>query len=144
MRTVLLSKSDQIKAASIAAFVGDQSPAHVQATAQRLFRAVPLDRVRKKDIVHNTRDRELFETTVPAALGDVDAFVSYSWHDNSHLQWKHLQAFRTDFKRVHGREPLVWIDKYCLDQHDPKDGLMCLPVFLGQQFFLMLVFPSCS
>ena len=26
---------------------------------------------------------------------------------------------------------MVWIDKYCLDQENLKEGLMCLPVFLA-------------
>ena len=76
-------------------------------------------------------DPQLFRKTVDAKLGTVDAFVSHSWHDNSGLKWAQLQKYREDFKQSQGREPLVWIDKYCLDQENMKEGLMCLPVFLA-------------
>ena len=78
-----------------------------------------------------TRSRLLQHTTA-AKLGLVDAFLSHSWHDDSELKWDQLQAYREDFKQANnGQEPLVWIDKYCLDQNNLKEGLMCLPVFLA-------------
>merc|ERR1712137_224396 len=30
-----------------------------------------------------------------------------------------------------GREPIVWIDKYCIDQTQVAEDLLCLPVFLA-------------
>ena len=42
-----------------------------------------------------------------------------------------MQAWREEFKKEHGRELLLWIDKYCIDQNNLADGLMCLPVFLA-------------
>ena len=29
------------------------------------------------------------------------------------------------------REPVVWMDKFCIDQTSIADSLMCLPVFLA-------------
>ena len=80
----------------------------------------------------NEPDPLLYLKSVEASLGEVDAFVSHSWHDDCDLKWEQLQAYREEFKRANnGREPLVWIDKCCLNQHDIKEGLMCLPVFLA-------------
>merc|ERR1712232_615075 len=31
----------------------------------------------------------------------------------------------------HNREPCVWLDKQCLDQHNIESDLRCLPVFLN-------------
>ena len=132
IRTFLLSRIEHGTAASVAGFLGGHSPDHVQGTAKKLFCGVPLDKVVKADMARSEPDPTLIQKTVPATLGQVDAFLSHSWHDDSELKWDQLQAYREDFKQANnGQEPLVWIDKYCLDQNNLKEGLMCLPVFLA-------------
>ena len=132
VRTFLLSKMEHGTAASVAGFLGGHSPDHVQATAKELFRGVTLDQVQKDEMAKSEPDSMLMQKTVPATLGEVDAFLSHSWHDDCDMKWDQLQTFRQDFKEAHGgREPMVWIDKYCLDQENLKEGLMCLPVFLA-------------
>ena len=44
-----------------------------------------------------------------------------------------VQHFVKEFKKKHKREPIVWFDKYCIDQNSLAEGLMCLPVFLGKR-----------
>merc|ERR1712151_995124 len=64
--------------------------------------------------------------------GQVDAFVSHSWHDEADSKWKLLQQWRGEFRqRNQGREPKLWIDKYCIDQKNIEDSLACLPVYLA-------------
>jgi hypothetical protein len=132
LRSFLLSRIEHGTAASVAGFLGGRSPEHIQNTAKHLFKGVTLDLVKKEAMGKSSPDPLLIEKTVPATLGQVDAFVSHSWHDDSDLKWEQLQIYRTDFKKANsGREPLVWIDKYCIDQSKLADGLMCLPVFLA-------------
>ena len=132
LRTFLLSRIEHGTAASVAGFLGGHSPEHIQNTAKHLFKGVTLDLVEKEAMAKSSPDPLLFEKTIPATLGQVDAFVSHSWHDDSDLKWEQLQLYRADFKKANGgREPLVWIDKYCIDQNNLADGLMCLPVFLA-------------
>jgi len=77
--------------------------------------------------------------TVPCALGHADAFVSHSWFDNSHDKFSELQAWAAEFRREQGREPLVWIDRFCVDQSNIIETLQCLPVYLaGCDTFLAL------
>merc|ERR1712039_781245 len=45
-------------------------------------------------------------------------------------KWEALQSWRNDFKAKRGREPKLWIDKYCIDQNNIVDSLLCLPVYL--------------
>ena len=132
VRTFLLSRIEHGTAVSVAGFLGGKSSEHIHSTAKRLFRGVTLDMVEKEAMASSTPDPLLLEKTVPAMLGQVDAFLSHSWHDDSELKWEQLQIYREEFKQANGgREPLVWIDKYCLDQNNLTDGLMCLPVFLA-------------
>jgi hypothetical protein len=63
--------------------------------------------------------------------GHVDAFVSHSWSDDLDAEWASLQTWRAEFKRSHGREPLLWIDGFCLEQDDPAANLACVPLFLS-------------
>lgn len=59
-----------------------------------------------------------------------DCFVSHSWHDDFNEKWDVLVEVRRRFIDDHGREPIFWIDKYCIDQTNPKEGIKYLPVFL--------------
>ena len=132
VRTFRLSRIEHGTAVSVAGFLGGKSSEHIHSTAKRLFRGVTLDMVEKEAMASSTPDPLLLEETVPATLGQVDAFLSHSWHEDSELKWEQLQIYREEFKQANGgREPLVWIDKYCLDQNNLTDGLMCLPVFLA-------------
>merc|ERR1712232_860328 len=75
---------------------------------------------------------ELASLTEKGKLGHIDAFVSHSWHDNPQIKWRVLQEWRAEFKRTHeGREPKLWIDKYCVDQNNIDESLACLPVYLA-------------
>ena len=84
-------------------------------------------------------DPSLYKLTFPVTLGLVDAFVTHSWQDNPQMKWAQIQYFRDEFRKAHGREAIVWIDKYCINQDSQdsvKEGLMCLPVFLGKRDFI--------
>jgi len=67
----------------------------------------------------------------PAQFNQVDAFLSHSWSDDASAKWLAICDWRRNFRAVHGREPVVWFDKCCLDQTQIADHLACLPVFLA-------------
>merc|ERR1712137_929224 len=46
-------------------------------------------------------------------------------------KWKEMQKWRREFIMTNGREPLVWIDKYCINQQQIEQSLACLPVYLA-------------
>ena len=76
------------------------------------FRSISLGLVTEQDMAGNAPDPALAARTQPATFGQVDAFLTYSWSDDSGLKWQQLQQWRTAFKAKHnGREPLMWIDK---------------------------------
>merc|ERR1712050_784447 len=56
--------------------------------------------------------------------------LSHSWHDDASAKSEALQAWRGGFAAQHGREPVVWFDKCCIDQTRLDVDLRCLPVFL--------------
>lgn len=139
LRTWLLSKREHGTAASIAGFLEGHSPAFVHATARKSFRGVRLDMVEKEAMQSPVPDPSLYKLTFPVTLGLVDAFVTHSWQDNPQMKWAQIQYFRDEFRKAHGREAIVWIDKYCINQDSQdsvKEGLMCLPVFLGKRDFI--------
>merc|ERR1719502_1885445 len=58
--------------------------------------------------------------------------MSHSWHDNADEKWQTLQSWLHAFKKQNdGAEPTLWIDKYCIDQNNIADSLLCLPIFLS-------------
>merc|ERR1712048_598070 len=83
------------------------------------------------DIQDNKPNPALFVKTSAACPGKCDAFVSHSWHDNPHAKWSALEEWKNEFAQWHGREPIVWFDKCCIDQNHIKVDLRCLPVFLS-------------
>ena len=66
-----------------------------------------------------------------AQAGEVDAYISHSWHDAIDEKWAALQSWRERFKRQYDREPRVWLDKCCIGEYDTDISLMCLPIHLA-------------
>lgn len=118
-------------ATAVAALIGAMDPAVVQATAREHFRCIRLDLLKQADLLDNEPDPALFERSKPAQVGEVDAFVSHSWHDDARDKFSALQAWGDEFRAAHGRWPTVWLDKACIDQANLVDDLVCLPVFLA-------------
>ena len=95
-------------AISVAGFLAGESSDNVQSIARKLFRAITLERVLKKDMANASPDPELIKMTTPATLGTVDAFLSHSWQDDSDLKWEQLQAWGEEFRRTHGGGGSRW------------------------------------
>ena len=89
----------------------------------------------------------LRELTVPARLGEVAAFVSYSWRDDADsqyaqiLQWKDTEECQP--RTFEQPDPMIWIDRACIDTSDIVLSLGCLPVFLaGCKKLIVLAGPT--
>merc|ERR1712187_408182 len=89
----------------------------------------------------NTSIPELQSLTERPSLGAVTAFLSHSWRDDPVGKWNEIQQWREDFKHRHaGREPTLWIDKFCIDQANITESLQVLPVYLaGCQRLLVIL-----
>ena len=59
-----------------------------------------------------------------------DYFVSHSWHDPIEFKWRAMCSVASRFKVLHGREPVFWIDKFCMDQEAVEETLQYLPIFI--------------
>mmetsp|Transcript_52050 Transcript_52050/g.122163 ORF Transcript_52050/g.122163 Transcript_52050/m.122163 type:complete len:583 (+) Transcript_52050:101-1849(+) len=108
---------------------------------QSNFRAVPADKVLLQHFLLHPAQHELghlYSLSEPAQFGFVDAFISYSWADQAESQWYAIQHWRDAFKQAHNREPLLWIDRYCLHSTEAEASAM-MPVFIaGCQNFVSL------
>eukprot|EP00928_Gymnodinium_smaydae_P072513 TRINITY_DN55865_c0_g1_i1.p1 TRINITY_DN55865_c0_g1~~TRINITY_DN55865_c0_g1_i1.p1 ORF type:complete len:541 (+),score=103.33 TRINITY_DN55865_c0_g1_i1:40-1623(+) len=131
-------------AASIASAIGSSDVEAVIQRAKSRCRAVPLDSVSRELFFSNQpMDMESFKRCgLPIRLGEIDAFISHSWHDDPDAKWEALQAWRQDFKKRHGREPHCWIDKFCIDQANIMEDLTCLPVYLAGSRSLVILHGS--
>lgn len=118
-------------AAAIAALIGSKSIHDVQQTAQQMFRYITLDVLTREMMAENTPNPEFYKLSTLGRFGDVDAFLSHSWHDDAASKWTSLQEWRRDFVARKRREPRVWVDKFCIDQKNIEANLTCLPVFLA-------------
>merc|ERR1712070_1065290 len=110
----------------------------VHATAKRLFRCIDFSTLTKEMMATNKPDPELYKLSRPARLGEVDCFLSHSWSDDPESKWAAMVAWRDEFHKVFGREPTLWIDKFCIDQTNIADNLRCLPVFLSGCTYLVV------
>lgn len=117
-------------AASVAGMLGDSSPDEVIHKSGKRFRCVFPEQLRFEDMQAKDPDPSLYELSAPTDLGFCDAFVSHSWSDDATAKWIALQEWCATFREQHGREPSLWIDKFCINQADIDTDLQCLPVFL--------------
>lgn len=70
------------------------------------------------------------DVSFPCGFGDIDIFVSHSWHDDPDEKIFCLRRVAREFAAEHGREPVMWIDKWCIDQENIGEILRFLPIFL--------------
>jgi hypothetical protein len=145
----------QLVAAAVAAAIGDKPIEEVTSIAAERLRSVRLDKITKEimmgsalskldnsESVHMSR---LYQLSEPATFGEIDAFISHSWHEDGAKKWIALQEWREEFKSTHNREPWVWFDVCCLDQLNIDECLMCLPVHLAaSRQILVLAGPKYS
>jgi len=127
-------------ATGVAALLGGLSMPEILSQARARFRCIDLSEVHEADIADNRPNAALFLKSRATALGACDAFISHSWHDDPGLKWKALQSWRAKFVAQHGREPLVWIDKCCLDQTNLDLDVRCLPIFMSGCNQLVVLF----
>jgi len=73
---------------------------------------------------------ETHQLATPCKSGDIDWFISHSWHDDPRAKFQCLQEEANAFKRLRGRWPVLWLDKVCIDQANIRQSLKCLPVYL--------------
>ena len=124
--------------------MGGRNPEQVLAKAKAAFRSVPFSALTRESMAESAPNPALYALSSQAQLGDINAFLSHSWKDPSEEKWAALEKWAAEFQRTHGgREPTLWIDKFCINQEEIRDSLMCLPVYLaGCQKMLVAVGPT--
>jgi hypothetical protein len=144
VQAALNRRGPEVNVASlIAGFLGGSSDEDgVRKDSKRFFRYVLLSDLTLEDMVAataGTRSQDVFRRSQPALLGEIDAFVSHSWHDDPRAKWEALQTWCKDFCQMHGREPKLWLDFCCIDQSNIEANLRCLPVYLSGCRALLIV-----
>eukprot|EP00929_Paragymnodinium_shiwhaense_P021778 TRINITY_DN14111_c0_g1_i2.p1 TRINITY_DN14111_c0_g1~~TRINITY_DN14111_c0_g1_i2.p1 ORF type:complete len:768 (-),score=67.45 TRINITY_DN14111_c0_g1_i2:292-2595(-) len=124
---------------SVAALFGGADPEQILQRAVERFRCVSWETLRRHPylvISEGPLDgkctaQDLYSLSEPCKLSGCDAFFSHSWHDDPWEKWERLTEWCTEFQSVHGRAPLLWFDKVCIDQANIESDLRCLPIFLA-------------
>ena len=139
-------------AAVVASIVGGISSREALRRAHQSFAAIPFGSLTLSDFGGTTlvdddqnqsQRKSLSSRTSVMRLGEVDAFLSHSWHDPVDARWAMLSSWAAAFEQKHGRTPTLWFDKACIDQANINESLACLPVYLsGCQSLLVLAGPT--
>jgi len=133
----LAAQSEAKAAAAVAGLVGGRSASAALQHGRDTFRGLPFSGLSENDFT-SSADTGLHAKTRKVDLGDVHAFLSHSWHDEAAPKWSVLAAWGA--KR---QEPLLWLDKACIDQQRIDESLAALPVYLsGCQDLLVIVGPT--
>ena len=109
--------------------------AHLQQALTRL-RGVRLSSVRDADFDPGSRQRDptisrrAAEAAFAVPFGGIDYFVSHSWSDDVSQKVRTLRTVARRFTSRHGREPVFWIDAWCIDQSDISASVRYVPIFL--------------
>jgi hypothetical protein len=143
-QAVLSRRGHEVNVASlIAGFLGGSADEEgVLKDSKRFFRFIYLSDLTFEDMLgatSGTRSQDVFLRSQPAHLGEIDAFVSHSWHDDARAKWDILEAWCKNFSKKHGRQPKLWLDFCCIDQNNIEASLRCLPVYLSGCRALLVV-----
>ena len=138
------SNSEEQEAAMVAALIGGTDPATAYTVAIKKFRGLNVSEVQLDDL-DSSKDTGMHARTQRQSLGEVDAFVSHSWADDGSDKHKMLTEWGGALKEETGNEPVIWLDKACIDQANIEENLLALPVYLsGCKNLLVLNGPSYS
>ena len=119
------------RAAGIAALVGKTDAAKTLALARRNFRGIRFTDLSAEHFRSNA-DTGLHAKATRYRLGEIDAFLSHSWHDDPAAKWRVLERWAKEFDARHRRSPSLWLDKASIRQEqDIAAQLACLPVWLS-------------
>ena len=133
----LACKGEAKAAAAVAGLVGGRSPEAALRHGTDTFRGLPLASLSLTDL-STSGDTGLHTKTKKAQLGDVHAFLSHSWHDDAAAKWQALEGWGASLS-----EPMLWLDKACIDQQKIDESLAALPVYLsGCQALLVVAGPT--
>ena len=107
---------EEKEAATVAALIGGTDAGSAYKMATDNFRAIPLCQITKADLKSNA-DTNMAEKTEAVAFGDVAAFITHSWQDPGDQKFEALQEWGDEYREKNGgKEPLVWLDKACVNQ----------------------------
>ena len=107
-----------VLAGTMATMVGvDVSYREVMTTALKNYRGVSMADVTWDEFKEQKPNPKCFAKSQAVAFKEIDFFVSHSWSDDPKAKWDAVQGMRRTFKAKHKREPIVWFDKYCIDQN---------------------------
>jgi len=106
------------------------------------MRAVPASEISYEEFTKFSPDSRCYVKSIPVRFREVDYFVSHSWRDHGEAKWNAFQAVRQKFKQQHGREPLCWIDKFCIDQLSIEESIRRLPVFVAGSKKMLVLYGS--
>eukprot|EP00930_Biecheleria_cincta_P028430 TRINITY_DN19844_c0_g1_i2.p1 TRINITY_DN19844_c0_g1~~TRINITY_DN19844_c0_g1_i2.p1 ORF type:complete len:551 (-),score=78.50 TRINITY_DN19844_c0_g1_i2:270-1922(-) len=138
--------ADEVRAASLIASLTSnlQIPLLVQHAVAH-FRAVRFSSLCEMDFATNVCHRDLSRLSTSSKLGQVDIFLSHSWHDPAATKWSALSRWAQKFHEANGEDPTVWLDKACIDQQNIDESLSCLPIYLAAcKKLLVLAGPTYS
>jgi hypothetical protein len=131
-------------AATVAGLMGTRDPQQVLASAKSTFRGLHSSAIGLEDL-GTSADTGLNEKVFAIKLGQCDAFISHSWHDDGAAKYAALASWASAFENEHHRLPVVWLDKASINQDDIEASLACLPVYLaGCKTLLVLAGPTCA
>eukprot|EP00966_Prymnesium_polylepis_P107388 2486108-Prymnesium_polylepis.1 len=129
-------------AATIATLVSKVEGKQAMAFAGETFMGIRFDKLVQADFT-SSEDTGLKRRAVNVALGKVDAFLSHSWHDDPAEKWKALQGWAAAFRHANARQPLLWVDKACVNQQDIASSITMLPIYLsGCRRLLVIAGPT--
>jgi hypothetical protein len=103
--------------------------------ASLLFRGIPFSKLSAEVFRSSKATPEEFALSHPCKLNAVDFFISHSWSDDHEQKYANICVAAAEFERKHGREPIMWLDKVCLDLSAEsglgvESALKYLPVFV--------------
>jgi len=123
-------------ASGIACLLGNKSSKALRKQAIQRFRCVALADLNVLQVSYSVPSQ-------PKALGECDAFISHSWHDDAESKQQALKQWGDDFHMRNGHAPDIWFDKCCIDQANIEADLCCLPIFMsGCKQLVILCGPS--
>jgi hypothetical protein len=95
---------------------GELNAKQILKEGHRLLQCVQAGKITYERLTAGSGKSNIEELAEKGVPGEVDFFVSHSWHDDKELKFREWERYFDDFRIDHGRDAKCWLDEIIINQ----------------------------
>jgi hypothetical protein len=95
---------------------GELNAEQILKDGHRLLQCVQAGKITYERLTAGSGKSNIEELAEKGVPGEIDFFVSHSWHDDQETKFREWERYFCDFRTDHGRDAKCWLDEIIINQ----------------------------